>query len=51
MRDAFHEDFQVFVATDACAAYDPSLHAASLRILELNCAILGATAEIEAAWA
>ena len=23
VRDAFHQDFQVFAATDACAAYDP----------------------------
>ena len=50
VRDAFHLDFQVFIATDACAAYDPGLHEASLKILELNCAILSPTAAIEAAW-
>jgi nicotinamidase-related amidase len=50
-RDAFHLDYHVFVAGDACAAYDAGLHAASLKSLALNCAILVTTDEVAAAWA
>jgi ureidoacrylate peracid hydrolase len=51
VRDAFHLDYHVFVVTDACAAYDPQIHEASLVNLELNCAILVSTDQVEAAWA
>jgi len=51
VRDAFHLDYHVFIPTDACAAYDPALHAASLTSLELNCAILTSTDQVLAAWA
>jgi ureidoacrylate peracid hydrolase len=51
VRDAFHLDYQVFVAGDACAAYDAALHEAALRSLELNCAILVTADEVIAAWA
>ena len=50
VRDAFHLDYHVFVATDACAAYEPDLHAAALKSLELNCAILVETDQVLAAW-
>ncbi len=50
VRDAFHRDYHVFLAADACAAYEPDLHAGSLRALALNCAIPVATAAILAAW-
>lgn len=50
VRDAFHLDYHVFIATDACAAYDADIHAASLNALALNCAILATTDEILAAW-
>ncbi len=49
--DAFHMDYHVFVAEDACAAYEPDLHAGALKSLELNCAILVKSADIAAAWA
>ena len=49
-RDAFERDFHVFLAADACAAYDPDLHAASLKSLALNCAILVSADEAAAAW-
>jgi nicotinamidase-related amidase len=51
VRDAFHLDYHVFIPTDACAAYEPEVHQASLKNLELNCAILVTVDEIEAAWA
>ena len=50
VRDAFHLDYQVFVAADACAAYEADLHDAALRSLELNCAILVKSDEVAAAW-
>jgi ureidoacrylate peracid hydrolase len=49
-RDAFHLDYHVFIASDACAAYEPDLHTGALKSLELNCAILANTDEIIGAW-
>lgn len=49
-KDAFNNDFHVFIATDACAAYEPDLHAASLKMLDLNTAILTDTFSVVAAW-
>ncbi len=51
VRDAFHLDYHVFLAADACAAYEADLHAGALKALELNCAILAPTADVVAAWA
>jgi nicotinamidase-related amidase len=51
VRDACHLDYHVFIAADACAAYEPDIHKASLKILELNCAILVTVDDVEAAWA
>lgn len=50
VRDAFHLDYHVVIAADACAAYEADIHAATLKILELNCAILASTDEVVAAW-
>ncbi|MBO9546353.1 cysteine hydrolase [Caulobacter sp.] len=50
VRDAFSLDYHVFVAADACAAYEPEIHAASLKVMELNSAILTDTAAIAHAW-
>lgn len=49
-KDAFNHDFHVFVATDACAAYEPDLHAAALKMLDLNTAILTDVASVAAVW-
>jgi ureidoacrylate peracid hydrolase len=49
-RDAFERDYHVFIASDAVAAYEKALHDASLRALELNCAMLTSRADIAAAW-
>jgi len=49
-KDAFNHDYQVFIATDACAAYEPDLHAVALKMLDLNTAILTDTASVAAAW-
>jgi ureidoacrylate peracid hydrolase len=50
VRDAFHLDYHVFIATDASAAYEDDIHQAALKSLELNCAILTTSSEVMAAW-
>jgi ureidoacrylate peracid hydrolase len=50
VRDAYHLDYHVFIAVDACAAYEAGLHEAALKALELNCAILADSDRIAAAW-
>lgn len=50
VRDAFHLDYHVFVASDACAAYEPDLHEGALKSLDLNCAILVTADQVLAAW-
>jgi nicotinamidase-related amidase len=50
-RDAFHRNFDVFVVTDACAAYEEALHIGGLNGLSKNCAILTDTDSVLAAWA
>jgi ureidoacrylate peracid hydrolase len=50
VRDAFNLDYHVFVAADACAAYEADIHEASLKVMELNSAILTDTAAIADAW-
>lgn len=49
-KDAFNHDYQVFIAADACAAYEPDLHAVALKMLDLNTAILTDTASVAVAW-
>jgi nicotinamidase-related amidase len=49
-RSAFHHDYDVFVASDACAAYEPGLHENALNALEKNCVLLTTTQAVEAAW-
>jgi ureidoacrylate peracid hydrolase len=51
VRDAFNLDYHVFVVADACAAYEADIHAASLKVMELNSAILTDTSAVAAAWA
>jgi ureidoacrylate peracid hydrolase len=47
---AFEQDFRVFIATDACAAYEDGLHAHALCALELSGAVLAETADFRAIW-
>lgn len=49
-KDAFNHDYHVFIAADACAAYEPDLHAGALKMLDLNTAILTDSASVAAAW-
>lgn len=48
--EAFERDFHVFIAADACAAYEDSLHHGSLRALELSGAVLAPVAGLVSAW-
>ena len=49
-RAAFHRNFHVFLVSDACAAYEPGLHEASLNILAKNCALLTTSEAVTRAW-
>ena len=51
VRDAFHRNYDVFVVTDACAAYEEELHIGALNGLSKNCALLTDTAAVLGAWA
>lgn len=51
VRDAFHHGYHVFVASDACAAYDDDMHYSTLRVLERNCSLLATTGAVKQAWA
>jgi nicotinamidase-related amidase len=51
VRDAFHRDYHVFIAADACAAYEPDFHGPALKSLEANCAMLTDVDAVSAAWA
>jgi nicotinamidase-related amidase len=46
----FEQDFHVFIAADACAAYEEDLHFSTLEALQLSGAMLGETAEFAQAW-
>ena len=48
--DAFEHDFHVFIAADACAAYEEALHHNALRVLELNGATVADSAEFTVLW-
>jgi ureidoacrylate peracid hydrolase len=48
--DAFERDFHVFIAADACAAYEDALHRHALKALELSGATVAGTADLAAAW-
>ena len=49
-RDAFHQDFHVFVPSDACAAYEIDVHEAALKAMDLNFAILTDASTVVSGW-
>lgn len=49
-RDAFHQDFHVFVPADACAAYEVDVHEAALKVMALNFAIVTDTDAVISGW-
>jgi len=48
--DAFERDFHVFIAADACAAYEETLHRHALKALELSGATVAGSADFVATW-
>ena len=48
--DAFERDFHIFIAEDACAAYEEALHRHALKALQLSAAIVVPVADLAAAW-
>lgn len=48
--DAFERQFHVFLAADACAAYDKDLHDGALAALRLSGATIADAGQIAAAW-
>jgi nicotinamidase-related amidase len=50
VRDAFHRNFNVFIASDACVAYSAALHSGSLDALQKNCALLVTVDDVAAAF-
>jgi nicotinamidase-related amidase len=49
-RDAFHRNYDVFIVTDATAAYDEVSHYGALNGLGKNCALLTDTQSVLKAW-
>lgn len=49
-RGAFHRGYNVFVVSDACAAYEPDLHIASLKVMQKNLALLTTCGDLVEAW-
>lgn len=49
-RTAFHNGYNVFVVSDACAAYEPELHVGTLNVLRKNLALLAVTDAVIEAW-
>ena len=47
---AFSRGYHVFVVRDATACFEPEMHQAALKALELNCAGIVSGAEIRACW-
>lgn len=48
--DAFERDFHIFLAEDACAAYDAALHRHALKALQLSAANIVSVGDLAAAW-
>jgi ureidoacrylate peracid hydrolase len=48
--NAFEQDFHVFIAADACAAYEEDLHHHALKALESSGATLAFSADLIAFW-
>ncbi|RED55537.1 cysteine hydrolase family protein [Cohnella lupini] len=50
VRDGFMRDYECFVVSDACAAYSPDIHEASLRAMELNFSTNVTTDQVVRSW-
>lgn len=50
VRDGFMRDYETFVVSDACAAYERDLHDASLKSMALNFATVVSTEQALRSW-
>lgn len=50
-RDAFHRDYHVFVVSDACTAYNDTLHHGALYSMSEHCVLLVTSDAVVRAWA
>lgn len=48
--DGFEHDFHIFIAEDACAAYEPDLHSHALKALALSGAAVASAQEFAENW-
>jgi len=48
--DGFEHDFHIFIAEDACAAYEPDLHSHALKALALSGATVASVGEFAENW-
>lgn len=48
--DGFEHDFHIFIAEDACAAYEPDLHSHALKALALSGATVAPAQEFAKIW-
>ena len=48
--DGFEQDFHVFIAADACAAYEPDLHSHALKALAASGAVVADVSEFQRCW-
>src|SRR5690349_17706971 len=48
--DGFERDFHVFIAADACAAYEPDLHSHALKALAASGAVVAEVSEFDRCW-
>jgi ureidoacrylate peracid hydrolase len=48
--DGFEQDFHIFIAADACAAYQEDLHCHALQALEMSGATLAPSVQFAALW-
>src|SRR3954468_15811197 len=48
--NAFEQDFHIFIAEDACAAYDEALHRHALKALQLSAATVAPVKDFVKAW-
>ncbi len=48
--DGFEHDFHIFIAEDACAAYEPDLHSHALKALALSGATVASMQELAENW-
>lgn len=50
VRDAFHRDYNVFLASDACASFDTAQHDVCISVMAAYCALIVQSQDVIEAW-